>query len=408
MSSPARKKAKLSNEKGAEPNGTSRCAWRLDAETSYSDWTVVVRLEQQQGPQQQQGEEGPGDTKVNDDGDKKKDVGRCSSREEGTLAARTTEKTYHVHRSTLAYGPRGCGYFSALLAHASNQEFAESKTKTTALELPKAAFDAFESFLDYVYGEDERDCIDVQSAMPLCYLADRLDSPKLRKAAMRFVETALQFDMEDMDGTYIATGDLLNFVHHGAGLHTKDVEGVLIKFVLKYLKEYRGQCFFDPPAFLFPNAPPTNTNISFWVSALEEYRKVDHPVGVSCLAMDICILFGAGLQLSEFEKITSKKYWPLIGIFEYDTLNAVKVLKIEEAVTGKKVNGTGSVFQKRCVKHLPKHWKQIQAEPVAMEFFQSRPEFLACMVPKMLACATNDPDIEVSDFDISDTDDDAE
>jgi len=138
--------------------------WRRDPHTSLSDWKIVVQIEKGNG--------------VN--------------------GSRDPSREYNVHRTTLAFGSRRCGYFTTLFHPRQNQSFAESQDKTTTLELPRPAFDVFDKFLDYVYGGDPLHCIDSETAVALSYLADRFDNSTLQEAVIMFVGQDLESLMERM------------------------------------------------------------------------------------------------------------------------------------------------------------------------------------------------------------------
>ena len=93
------------------PEDSTLPSWRLDPETSLSDWTIeIVAME-------------------NDDGNESTHV-------------------YHVHKQNLAVGPRSSQYFAQLFRNGGR--FAESQTSTSRIPLHPLAAEHFEALLDYL------------------------------------------------------------------------------------------------------------------------------------------------------------------------------------------------------------------------------------------------------------------
>jgi hypothetical protein len=105
--------------------------WRLDANDSYSDFTIVA--------ESQTGEEDDNTTAT---------IGDAAA-----TAAPAKTCVYHVHRSHLSRGPRYSGYFRHLF---ENDNFRETKEACARFTLSSDMASEFPAFLDYLYGGIER------------------------------------------------------------------------------------------------------------------------------------------------------------------------------------------------------------------------------------------------------------
>jgi hypothetical protein len=137
--------------------------WRLDANDSYSDFTIVV--------ESQTGEEDDNTTTTGD---------------AAVTAAPAKTCVYHVHRSHLSRGPRYSGYFRRLF---ESDNFRETKEACARFKLSSDMASEFPAFLDYLYGVGERN--DPRSVLHLTYsqpwclakLADYFDVESLLQLA---------------------------------------------------------------------------------------------------------------------------------------------------------------------------------------------------------------------------------
>ena len=135
-------------------------SWRTDPATSLSDWDVVVTWEADGG-----GEE---------------------------------TRTYHVHKQTLAVGPRSGAYWAKLFARWADGAAASD------MRLDAAAAACVPALLDYVY--DPRGALDVSTAtaMPLLHLASYLGMRSLYDALVAFVQRDLR---PETAAAYVAAAD---------------------------------------------------------------------------------------------------------------------------------------------------------------------------------------------------------
>ena len=135
-------------------------SWRTDPATSLSDWDVVVTWEADGG-----GEE---------------------------------TRTYHVHKQTLAVGPRSGAYWAKLFARWADG------TAASEMRLDAAAAACVPALLDYQY--DPRGALDVSTAtaMPLLHLASYLGMRSLYDALVAFVQRDLR---PETAAAYVAAAD---------------------------------------------------------------------------------------------------------------------------------------------------------------------------------------------------------
>ena len=128
--------------------------WRLGKDESFSDWTIQISS--------------------------------TTNNEE------SMKKTYHVHKVTLAIGPKKSGYFEALL---QSGQYSESSNSKSVVELPEYAAVYFDAFLDYMYAQlSERErIINRSNRRALQYLAKYFLVHKLTKDIHDYIE-------EDMRG----------------------------------------------------------------------------------------------------------------------------------------------------------------------------------------------------------------
>lgn len=105
-----------------------KLCWRT--EDQVSDWTIEICEEEEDDDE---AEVAPSPKRA-----------RTSTTDEPRVI-----DVYYVHRSVIAFGPRGSGYFHRLFFTEST--FAESTERTSRIVLDKRAKEWFPNFLDYIY-----------------------------------------------------------------------------------------------------------------------------------------------------------------------------------------------------------------------------------------------------------------
>jgi len=97
---------------GDSPSAESslrQLSWRQDATSSFSDWTIYL-----------------------------------------STVDNSCKAVYHVHKNVLGTGLRCSQYFARLFLSGN---LSENEGNSSSIELEKTAFDIFQEFLDYVYGQ---------------------------------------------------------------------------------------------------------------------------------------------------------------------------------------------------------------------------------------------------------------
>jgi len=117
--------------------------WRQDPAESFSDWEIVIS---------------------------------CNG---GKL------KTFHVHKTSLAKGPRQSQYFAAQFRACTR----ENNDNTSRIDLASSAFNAFPIFLDYMYTGSFMGGVNRDNAVALRHLATyfrvKLSSRPRRNGSMK-------------------------------------------------------------------------------------------------------------------------------------------------------------------------------------------------------------------------------
>jgi hypothetical protein len=135
---------------------------------SLSDWTIEVSVE---GPVS-----GGGGLAAESGGD-----GQTARRRDDEKSIRL----YHCHKTSLAVGPRACGYFTQLFCGVGDG-LAEHGSRVSQIELQASAAAAMPAFLDYVYNKGKLAASSANAAA-LVSLARYFQAAVAFKAAMTFV-----------------------------------------------------------------------------------------------------------------------------------------------------------------------------------------------------------------------------
>jgi hypothetical protein len=182
--------------------------WRLDPESSFSDWTIRVIQSSDENINNSNDDcererncnsSSSSSSSSNDHQDVPTNTNPTPSNDHGPLNSGVEncgklESVYHVHRVYLASGSRKSEYFQTLFSLTTNTE--ETLSKTTELVLPESACTVFPRFLDYLYdlsphglhvddhmnlaavhGDKNNDAC--REIVALAFLADYLRVPKL-------------------------------------------------------------------------------------------------------------------------------------------------------------------------------------------------------------------------------------
>ena len=170
-------------------------SWRLDPIQSHSDWTIKIISES---------------SNTNSSSDTSGGGGCggdiCSSDDTDDSNYVRTEKIYHVHKNILSVGPRKSEYFCSLFRctaannHLSSQhggggdtatggvvQLRETESKTSTIVLEEMAAKAFPRLLDFAYSSTDTLYITTENAIALRYLAQYFGMRLLHKKVMEFL-----------------------------------------------------------------------------------------------------------------------------------------------------------------------------------------------------------------------------
>lgn len=179
------------DNKAAKP-----AVWRLDPEVSFSDWKIVVR--------------------VNDEA-------------QGT-DTRLESSTYHVHKVMIALSPRGCNYFASACRTGSG--FSENETETSIVDFPFLMATAFPDFLDYIYGKD---ITDGEKLVPLYHLAHYFDNTSLLHDTKSYLEQSIK----DLSERYCFPFDKFYTCYlQSCTLKAEAIDSVLVEVSANLLLKY--------------------------------------------------------------------------------------------------------------------------------------------------------------------------
>jgi len=171
---------------------TGKLSWRGDPAATFSDWVIEVRADDEVGGI----------------------VTRKQSREPGIPTR------FHVHKTVLAFGERASAYFNTQF----NLTCAtiETRTSTTALEIPAVCLPCMPLFLDFVY-EGKAEWKE-ENVVPLMELARRLEVPALGRSAMAWLKTKLS--SSSFDGC-------VQFLEHATELKMEKVQAAALKVLVR-------------------------------------------------------------------------------------------------------------------------------------------------------------------------------
>jgi hypothetical protein len=148
-------------ESNTSNNQEKEPLWRLSPEESYSDWTIVIKEEDE-------------------------DM-HTSTNTNQVVPVVMKSNTYHVHKCMLAAGTCKSEYFHRLF----QSSFSESRVNTSQITLHPLAANAFPFLLDYIY--TGRLTIDTKTATALVFLAGYFENRLLQLATKSFWKKDFKF-----------------------------------------------------------------------------------------------------------------------------------------------------------------------------------------------------------------------
>jgi len=254
-----------------------------------------------------------------------------------TIIIKTREEekrdTYHVHKNILAVGPRRSEYFVNVFRM---HQGANESTTTTEVELGSAAAMVFPDFLDFMYSTEGNLHVETANATGLRHLAQFFGIRLLHKKVMDFI-------LKDLSLTTVT-------VYYNDVMELRD-EKLLVnlakycaKNVMRIDKEFPLFQLMDP----------------FFFSRIMDSRYInskEKKYHVSQLLAEYCIINRGLLVEKQFSMLTEEKRLPLVHYSAAFTLMEMEVDIVSGTVMASLTDV--SSLQKRCVRDLAYHWKEL-------------------------------------------------
>ncbi|GAX22792.1 hypothetical protein FisN_24Lu073 [Fistulifera solaris] len=312
---------------------SNREKWRNDPTKSFSDWKIEIV--------------------VNDDS-------RCS-------------RTYHVHKTFLAHGPRRSEYF-AMLFH--KEDYQEHQTNQSQIMLHPLAAETFPTFLDYVYGS--KLTVTAETATALHHLAEYFQIRSLLSELLGFFAFDSPMSMENVHIYY---------------LHAKYLCDVFVMGLVTSFLRTRIQAVLPTHPIVEHSDPQLWAN----VCRLDPKKwnvgaTIDNSCKWSRIVAKVCTHQGEDTLDSEsFQTLTT----PLASI---DPSVALDLCKLEDRLYCKSDNDEApsclSLLQERCVSALSEDWKGLNGSDVKQveNLMQRSPEFLVKLLIQSVKEASQEVD----------------
>ena len=251
-------------------------------------------------------------------------------------------KKYHVHKTSLAFGPRSSLYFRRLFASGSFKE-SESSVSTVNLEF-EGSQKAVPDMLDYIYHGDEKLILDSDNAVGLNDLADYFGIPSLQAKVREFL-------MKDM-----TTANVDRYCRSAIEYGAETFMGDIVAFYIK-----NGLTGFSQKEV---------TASMFWV-AMAEYQEAQNKVDTSSSvsisrsrswSCEVASLLPLSASDTQFDEQTTAKLKEssvdlLLGIGSMphiDPKAAIRILTIDHLFYEDSYEGQArsACVQRRCIDAL--------------------------------------------------------
>lgn len=256
------------------------------------------------------------------------------------IKSREDEKveSFYVHKNIVAVGPRKCEYFVNVF-RMLGRGGEGALPNVTEVELGIAAARVFPQFLDFLYSTDGSLDISTASATGLRYLSQFFGVRVLHKKVMDFIQKDLGLQTVP---TYYKDVCLLR---------DEKLLATIAKYCSRNIMKIDGKYplirLMDPYFFARLLASP------YMNSKEKKYH-------VSVLVTEFCRANREKLSGKEFMMLSDEKYLPVVHHsvalalmeMEADLVTATSVKSLMEM----------SSLQKRCVKDLAHHWKDLKHE----------------------------------------------
>jgi hypothetical protein len=263
------------------------------------------------------------------------------------ITRQNSKKTdeYFVHKSIMAVGPRKSEYFASLFR--CSHQLAESASNTSDIELDDMTADAFPSMLDFLYSPTNTLYISTEKAIALRYLAQYFGIRLLHKKVMEFLRKDISLSTVS---TYISNTNLF---------HDEKISGYVAETcavnILEILPTSDLVLKVNPKFFLHVISSPE----------IDTCAVSGH---LSVLVAAYCKIHRKQLDESTFLSLTHRNHMPFI-----EREAALMLLDIEADLIASMDEEGGlkvslpkerelSCLQKRCIKVLSLHWKEVSEE----------------------------------------------
>jgi len=274
--------------------------WRLDPSQSLSDWTIVVK-----------------------------------SREDSEAV-----DTYHVHKNILAVGPRKSEYFvnvfRMVAAASARATPGEPVPTATEVELGQAAAKCFPNFLDFLYSTEGALDISTATATGLRHLAQFFGVRVLHKKVMDFIQKDLS----------LATST--TYYRDVCALRDEKLLLTIAKFCSRNVMKIE------------PNFPLVEAMDSFFLAKVMSSPHVnskEKKYHCSLLLAEYCQKNKELLDDKQLLMLTDEKVLPLVHHSAALTLLEMEADLVVATTLSSLLEMTS--LQKRCVRELSHHWKDL-------------------------------------------------
>lgn len=240
---------------------------------------------------------------------------------------------YSVHRSVLSVGAKTSGYFVRIF---QNENFAESRTKVSYIELHELAARAFPAMLDYLYSPSDALDIAHDNAAALHHLGQYFGIASLRKRARQFWKDSMTIAQ---CGTYYGHAKIFQ-------------DDKLVQAVVKKCCQDFDDIETDSHLFAV-------SDVHLWLEILKENAGLPD-VFLCSLIASFCLDRQNEMDAETFTKLTREELLPVVG-----SEAALHLLKLEKIFYLLHDTNTLSALQERCVEALAKSWKDSDSSKVA-------------------------------------------
>ena len=247
-------------------------------------------------------------------------------------------KSYHVHKTVLAFGSKKSVYFSRLFQNWGRTSALEMTGHSKSIiELEKPAAEAFPQFLDYIYSPEDTLDINPGNAVALHHLALYFEVSRLQKKALYYCK-------------YNMTIDDCGVYYTHARLYDDDqIRHMAVHKCLEELTADPSSADFGVPTQLLQT-----TCERFWLDILRENNGRSTRFLATCIGV-LCFERMATLDPKVFLLLTSEELLPKLSFVAAQQLLFAESVLLPEANTSTEL----TKLQERCIETLASSWKVV-------------------------------------------------